>query len=83
MKKLAILAAASVLSLAAPVFACPGMDHDSPNNTAAKDAPKKDTSTAATKDADKPAAKDAAKAAKPAAKDGAKDAPKKDKVSMK
>jgi hypothetical protein len=82
MKKLALsLAALTTLTLAAPVFACPGMDHDSPSNTAAKDAPKKDTTAKAADKTEKTDGKTDAKAAKPA--DKAKDAPKKDKVSMK
>jgi hypothetical protein len=76
MKKLAIsLAALTSLTLAAPAFACPGMDHDSPSNTA-EAAPKKDTAKPADK-AEKPTD---TKTAKPTEKA----APKKgDKVSMK
>jgi len=83
MKKLAtVIATAASLAIAAPVFACPDMDHgtdETAPRTAEKDkkeAPKQDKA----KDADKAKAKDAdkAKTAKPADKDK-----KPDKVSAK
>lgn len=84
MKKLATaLAAASALTLAAPAFACPGMDHDAAPRTADKAEAPKGTQTAGKQDgkaADKPVAKPEGKAD---GKADAKAAPKKDKISMK
>ena len=69
MKKLATLFAVAALSIGAPVFACPNMDHDQAPKTADKP---KDTSgeTAKAKDAPKAAPKPADTAKAPA-----KDAP--------
>jgi predicted flap endonuclease-1-like 5' DNA nuclease len=76
MKKFAILVS---LAIAAPVFACPGMDHEKSTATAKADKPVK-TDKATTAPAKTDAAKDTAKAAP--AKD-TKDAKKPDKVSAK
>ena len=81
MKQLSIAAALLSLSIAAPVFACPGADHDAPATKQTAKAPEKAQDAKDAKDA-KPA--DKAKAAEKAqdAKD-AKPAKPADKVSQK
>jgi hypothetical protein len=87
MKKLATLLAVGSLAIAAPVFACPNMDHETKTADKPKDSNGKDSSgtTAKAKDAPKEQPKPADTAKAKEAPAPAKEQPKKsgDKVSIK